>query len=85
MMKYFFIALMLTTSAFAAKTPARNSIPLPEPRKLHALLQEESLQIQIAGIDREFAPALHRENLAFARALRLEISELFQERELARR
>lgn len=75
--------LSLGTAAFAAKSPER--MPLPSPQALMSLLAQESMQIQIAGIDRDFGRALHSENLAFVQDLRREVAEIFQERELARR
>ena len=78
-----FGTLSLSTAAFAAKSPER--VPLPHPQALLSLMAQDSLQIQIAGIDRDFGRALHSENLAFAQELRREVAEIFQERELARR
>ncbi len=76
-------SLSLSTAAFAAKSPDR--VPLPRPQALMSLLAQNSLRIQIAGIDRDFGRTLHTENLAFAQELRREVAEIFQERELARR
>jgi hypothetical protein len=78
-----FGSLSLSPAAFAAKSSER--MPLPHPQALMSLLAQESLHIQIAGIDRDFGRAVHAENLAFAQELRREVAEIFQERSLARR